>query len=90
MSQTMSVTEVARNFSEIINRVYYQGQTFLLTRGNAVVAKLSRPEKVVTLEEWKHRWNELPHLDSSDADLWQEELTAARLDRTLPESSWDT
>jgi len=33
MNQLISVTEASRNFSDVINRVYYQGQTYLLTRG---------------------------------------------------------
>jgi antitoxin (DNA-binding transcriptional repressor) of toxin-antitoxin stability system len=40
MSQEISATEAARNFSEILNRVRYRGETFDIVRGGEVVATL--------------------------------------------------
>ena len=40
MSQTLSVTEVARHFAEYINRVAYRGECFVLMRGNKPIAEL--------------------------------------------------
>ena len=33
MSQTLSVTEVARHFAEYVNRVAHRGECFVLVRG---------------------------------------------------------
>ena len=38
---SISVTEAARNFSDCINRVRYQGTTFLLHKNGVEVARLA-------------------------------------------------
>lgn len=91
MEQLLSVTEAARNFSEIINRVYYQRQTYLLTRGGTVVAKLTTTAKTLTGAELAERWPHHPPLDAEDAARWEEELAQARAALRLPEAStWDS
>jgi antitoxin (DNA-binding transcriptional repressor) of toxin-antitoxin stability system len=40
MLRRLTVTDMARNFSEYINRVAYRGERFLLTRGSRVVAEI--------------------------------------------------
>lgn len=89
MPQTISVTEAARNFSDVINRVYYQGQSYLLTRGGTVVAQLSAAGEPMTGAEWLNRWTTRPRLDPDDAALWEEELAAAKAGITPPaEGTW--
>ena len=36
----LSATEAARNFSELLNRVRYQGKTFLVERGGEAVCEI--------------------------------------------------
>ena len=36
----ISATEAARNFSELLNRVHYQRQTFLVERGGRAVCEI--------------------------------------------------
>jgi len=89
--QVISVTEAARNFSDVINRVVYQGQTYLLTRGGAVVAQLSAPQPNLTGAELARRWNQRPRLDPIDAIAWEEEISALQSSvPPLPESVWDS
>ncbi len=52
MSTVLSVTEAARNFSDVINRVYYQEQSFTLTRNGTVVAKIEPPAVGADLAAW--------------------------------------
>ena len=40
MSKMVTVTEAARNFSDVVNRVFYRGESMELTRGGTVVARL--------------------------------------------------
>jgi antitoxin (DNA-binding transcriptional repressor) of toxin-antitoxin stability system len=90
MEQILSVTEVARNFSDIINRVYYQRQTFLLTRGGVVVAKLTSPVKALTGAELARRWPKEPLLTPEEAEAWEEEHTARQASVGPPsEDVWD-
>jgi antitoxin (DNA-binding transcriptional repressor) of toxin-antitoxin stability system len=41
MSQKVTATEAARNFSEILNRVRYGRETFVIVRGGEAVGQLS-------------------------------------------------
>lgn len=53
MSQKVTATEAARNFSEILNRVRYGRETFVIVRGGEAVGQLSPVEsgKAPTLRE---------------------------------------
>ena len=91
MHQVISVTEAARNFSDVINRVYYQGQTYLLTRGGVVVAQLIGRGKALSASELLARWEERPRLDPEDAAAWERDLAALKATVPMPEASaWDS
>ena len=78
MPQTLSVTEIARHFAEYINRVAYRGECFVLVRGNKPIAEL-RPLPVgKRLVELAALLASLPHLSSTEATQFAEDLTAAR------------
>lgn len=74
----ITVTDLVRRFSDIVNRVYYQRQTFLLTRGNAVVAQLSPATETRTGAELAQHWRERPRLTADDAARWDAELAALK------------
>jgi antitoxin (DNA-binding transcriptional repressor) of toxin-antitoxin stability system len=90
MSQTLSVTEVARHFAEYINRVAYRGECFVLMRGNKPIAEL-RPLPVgKRLAELPALLASLPHLSEVEATQLDADLTAAReaLARTEVHDPW--
>jgi antitoxin (DNA-binding transcriptional repressor) of toxin-antitoxin stability system len=90
MHQEISVTEASRNFSDVINRVYYQGQTYLLTRGGIVVAQLAGAHKTLSAKELLRRWEDRPRLTPEDAANWGQDLVEIRTTFTLPEkTAWD-
>jgi antitoxin (DNA-binding transcriptional repressor) of toxin-antitoxin stability system len=74
MTETITVTEAARRFSDMINRVDYQGNTYLLTRGREVVARLTAVDHPTTGAEFAQRWQRRPHLDQTDTARWAVEL----------------
>lgn len=91
MHQTISVTDAARNFSDLINRVYYQGQAYLLTRGGQTVAQVTLPEKTLTAAELLAHWAARPHLDIEDAAQWEKELADLKASVAPPGvSPWDS
>jgi antitoxin (DNA-binding transcriptional repressor) of toxin-antitoxin stability system len=53
METTITATELARNLSDILNRVRYKGERFLVQRGGETIAALEPPEprKVLTVGE---------------------------------------
>ena len=78
MSQTLTVTEVARHFAEYINRVAYRGESFVLIRGNKPIAEL-RPLPVgKRLAELPALCASLPPLSATEAAQLAEDLTAVR------------
>jgi len=78
----MTVTEAARNFSDLVNRVYYRGESTVLTRNGIPVAYLSPAAPAISpAGELARAWTGLPHLDPNDAARFAEELEQAR--RTL-------
>ena len=91
MHQMISVTEASRNFSDVINRVYYQGQTYLLTRGGVVVAQLTGSNKTLSSAELLRRWESRPRLDPDDAANWEQDLANMRAAFAMPEDApWDS
>jgi antitoxin (DNA-binding transcriptional repressor) of toxin-antitoxin stability system len=78
MSQTLTVTEVARHFAEYINRVAYRGECFVLVRGNKPIAELRPLPAGTRLAELPALCASLPHLSPTDAAQLAVDLTAAR------------
>ena len=78
MSQTLTVTEVARHFAEYINRVAYRGECFILVRGNKPIAELRPLPAGKRLAELPALFASLPHLSPTDAAQFAADLTVAR------------
>ena len=92
MAKTITVTEAARNFSEVVNKVFYRGESMALTRGGKVVARLipafdvEPPTGRHVLEAWKT----LPHLTKDEAEAFAEDLERGREAlNQVPASKWD-
>jgi antitoxin (DNA-binding transcriptional repressor) of toxin-antitoxin stability system len=91
MLNRISVTKAARQFSDLINRVRYQGVSFEIERGQEVVARIIPASLPVTLSiaELDEKWKQLPRLDPEDAVLFQETLDDIRLNAVLPDPIWE-
>jgi antitoxin (DNA-binding transcriptional repressor) of toxin-antitoxin stability system len=63
---TASVTEVARNFAEYVNRVAYRGERFTLMRGGKPVAELAPVPKGVLIEDLPAIFASLPKLTDEE------------------------
>ena len=92
MSGKLSVTEAARNFSDLVNRVFYRGESMDLTRGRKVVARVVPPEasRAPTGLEVAEMWKAIPHLSTEEADSFAHDIENARdsLNQT-PSAKWD-
>ena len=84
----ISVTEAARNFADCVNRVRYQGMTFVLLKNGLPVARLV-PEKkragsarklAAALREF--------NLSPEEAAAWGRDLRAARRILKPPVDKW--
>lgn len=78
MAQILSVTEAARHFAKYINRVVYRGESFVLVRGNKLMAELRPLSTGKRLAELPALLASLPRLSSAEAEQFADDLTAAR------------
>ena len=92
MAKTVTVTEAARNFSDVVNRVFYRGESMDLTRGGTVVARLvpAGAIEAPTGREVLAGWKTLPHLSVEEAEAFAAEIENGRqsLNR-IQTSKWD-
>lgn len=79
-TKRLTVTEAVRNFSEILGRVRFKGERFVLLKGGKPVAELGPTNAAapLRLRELPAILEALPHLDSEDADRFARDLDAGR------------
>ncbi len=85
---SISVTEAARNFADCVNRVRYQGATFILEKNGEPVAQLVPSEKKARTA--RELADALAGVELSDEEsrAWREDLRKAR-EMLLPvEDKW--
>jgi antitoxin (DNA-binding transcriptional repressor) of toxin-antitoxin stability system len=78
MASHSTVTEVARNFADYINRVAFRGERFVLTRGGRPVAELAPLPMGKRLSELPAVLASLPPLGSGEAEALEADLALAR------------
>lgn len=72
------ITEVARHFSDYVNRVAYQGENFVLVRGNKPVAELRPIPSGRKLSELPDILKSLPKLTEDEQEDFLEDLNTIR------------
>ncbi len=77
--ERISVTQAARRFSDLLNRVFCQRTTVELERGNKVIARLSpvAPESPLKVKDLNRFFAELPSL-GEDAKAFAKDLECIR------------
>jgi len=71
METKITATELARNLSDILNRVRYRGERFIVERNGETVAAIEPTVEVkhMTLGEFLEWW---PTLPKPDEDFWKD------------------
>lgn len=75
-----TVTDVARNFADYVNRVAYRGERFLLHRGGKPVAELGPPAAGVPVRDIPALFASLPRFSPDEAARFAADLESARAD----------
>ncbi len=77
--ERLSVTQAARQFSDLLNRVFYQGSVVELERGNRVIARIcpAAPASRLQVKDLSRFFQELPSL-GEDAERFSEDLAEIR------------
>ncbi len=77
----------ARRFSEVVNRVRYQGEVFVVERGGTPVCEIGPPRAGhLTLGELSDVLRALPVVDDG---YWKAVATAAAQQPLVPDSPWE-
>ncbi|HEY0780599.1 MAG TPA: hypothetical protein VGD56_21765, partial [Gemmatirosa sp.] len=88
-TRTLSVTEAARRFADVVNRAFYRHETTVLEKNGVPVAYVAPMDPAgISARELAHRWPLLPRLSAVDADAFAEDLAAARAGVALPADPW--
>ena len=86
MPETLTATEVARGFADVLNRVAYRRESFVIVRGQRPVAELRPVPAGVRLADLPALLTSLPNLDD-DADSFAADLEAARAELATQEAT---
>jgi antitoxin (DNA-binding transcriptional repressor) of toxin-antitoxin stability system len=87
-ARRISAAKAARSFSEILNRVKYRGESFIVERNREPICRIEpvRPRKPVTTDNFAEFWKSLPRPDDKFADDLEE---IHNMFRELPRSAWE-
>lgn len=88
--ERISVTQAVRQFSDLLNRVFYQGVSIELERGNKVIARISpvSSESPLKVKDLNRLFSELPLL-RDDSESFAKDLENIREKIPLEKSQWD-
>jgi antitoxin (DNA-binding transcriptional repressor) of toxin-antitoxin stability system len=86
MKPYISATQAARTFSDLVNRVYYRGEEFVIERGGTPVCQLVPVQPpsctVAALVQLLRR------VPNPDAEYWQTVEALTRQQPPLPSAPW--
>ena len=84
----ISVTEVARNFADCVNRAHYQNVTFVLLKNGLPFARLGPESEKVCRGEDLAKALAGTELPVDEARAWRRDLQAARKTLKTPRNKW--
>ncbi|MBC7785343.1 MAG: hypothetical protein H7144_16035 [Burkholderiales bacterium] len=92
MATRITATEAARNFSDILNRVRYRGESFIIERSGDIVAELSPRSTAATRPhtgaELIELLKDLPEVDPGFAEDVREAIRSQEV--AIPRDPWES
>lgn len=87
MTTRVSATEAVRTFSDLLNRIRYRGEEFVVERAGEPVCRMTpaTPLRRLTLRELASLLREIPNTDTGYAS---DVRRAVRSQGRLPRSPW--
>jgi prevent-host-death family protein len=87
--RTVSVTDAARNFSDLVNRVHYTGESATLVRNGVPVARMvPAGPPVCPAALLAEAWPRLPHLTPAEARAFAADVAKARAALPAERDPW--
>ena len=81
----VTVTNVAKNFSDFINRVTYRGERFVLIKGKKEVAEINPVARGRILGELPDIISSLPALSDKELEVFSSDLEKGRTEHATEE-----
>ena len=88
-AQMITSTEATRHFSDILNKVHYQGQSFDIKRGREIIAKLVPARPILLASEFGTFLKTLPALDLEHKHDFKKIIDECRSDLHDTRNLWD-
>ncbi len=87
--KTITVTEASRNFADCLNRVHYQGTSFVLLKNGKPMARIiPESDKVCTGKELAEALAVI-ELPAQEARAWHRDIVTARNNLQAPSDKWE-
>jgi antitoxin (DNA-binding transcriptional repressor) of toxin-antitoxin stability system len=88
--ERLTVTQAVRQFSDLMNRVFYQGSIVELERGNRVIARICpvAPDSPLKVKDLNDFFQELPSL-GDDSERFAEDVAEIRKQVPTERNRWD-
>jgi hypothetical protein len=87
--ESISATELVRNFSAMVDKVRISGKSIYITKGIQTIAELSPPSKSgFPIQNLKNFIIALPSLNE-DAQSMLDDVTSIKGNAKLPRNPWD-
>jgi prevent-host-death family protein len=88
-TRTLSVTEAARRFADVVNRAFYRHETTVLLKNGAPVAYVAPLAPTgIPARELAHRWPLLPRLAPAETEAFAHDIATARAQVPDPADPW--
>ena len=87
--RTITVTEAARNFSDFVSRVHYQGECALLVKGGRPMVKVTPVRNANTGRDLATLWAKISHLSPAEAEAFGDDIAESRENLPSVRPKWD-
>ena len=86
----MNIAEAEKNFAKLVDKVYVEGISVDLERGDKVVARLipAEPRSTLTVRNLNAFLRKLPSI-ADDADAFAQDVRAIRAEFPAEANQWD-
>lgn len=88
MESRIRATDAARRFSDLLNRIHYRGEVFVIERGGEPICRMGPVGRVSRNLSDLHRF--LGTIPGPDIEFWDDIEAGRSTDQGLPDSPWDS
>lgn len=88
MESRIRATDAARRFSDLLNRIHYRGEAFVIERGGEPICRMGPVGPVSRSLADLHRL--LGSIPAPDIEFWDDIEAGRSTEQSLPKSPWDS